>query len=183
MRRRYGIPDHDHRPFNVAYAAARLAQNDSRKLQDRIRNVPTFDQPNPLGHGSIGPGIVTNILINLCSSNESIEEGHGLATHPIPTPVTLQVSGLDKNAKQMCASFFVKFYGDSFFTSTQRSPFSASTATTQPLRAAVPSSHPHSDASGLHFQPECGHANARDEDAKDRREAMPEGYDALIFNV
>jgi hypothetical protein len=107
MRRRYGIPDHDHRPFNVAYAAARLAQNDSRKLQDRMRNVPTFDQPNPLGHGSIGPGIVTNILINLCSSNESIEEGHGLATHPIPTPVTLQVSGLDKNAKQMCASFLL----------------------------------------------------------------------------
>jgi len=31
MRRRYGIPDHDQRPFNVAYAAARLAQEDFRK--------------------------------------------------------------------------------------------------------------------------------------------------------
>lgn len=106
MRRRYGIPDHDHRPFNVAYATARLAQDDSRKLQDRMRNVPTFDQPNPLGHGSTGPGIVTNILVNVCSSNESIEGGYGLAADPSPTPVTLQVSGLDKNAKQMCVSFF-----------------------------------------------------------------------------
>jgi hypothetical protein len=53
MRRRYGIPDHDHRPFNVAYAAARLAQDDSRKIQDR-RNVPAFDQP---GQEPIGPGM------------------------------------------------------------------------------------------------------------------------------
>jgi hypothetical protein len=103
MRRRYGIPDHDQRPFNVAYSAARLAQDDSRKLQ---RNVPTFDQSNSLGHGPTGPGIVSNILVNVCSSNESIEEGYGLAAHPSPTPVTLQVSGLDKNAKQMCVSFF-----------------------------------------------------------------------------
>ena len=105
MRRRYGIPDHDHRPFNVAYAAARLAQNDSRKLEDRMRNVP-FDRPNTLGHGSTGPGIVTNILVNFCSPNEAIEEGYGLAAHTSPTPVTLQVSGLDKNAKQMYLSFF-----------------------------------------------------------------------------
>jgi hypothetical protein len=68
-----------------------------------------------------------------------------------------------------------------FFTSTQRSPFSASTST-QPLRAAVPSSHPHSDA-GFHLEPESGHDNAHDEDAKDKREAKPEGYEALIFNV
>jgi hypothetical protein len=101
MRRRYGIPDHDHRPFNVAYAAARLSQHDSRNLQDRMRNVPTFDQPNPLGHGSTGPGILTNILIDLHSSNESTEEGYGVAARPSSTPVTLQVSGLDKNAKQM----------------------------------------------------------------------------------
>lgn len=61
MRRRYGIPDQDQRPFNVAYAAARLAQDDSRKMQDRRRNVPTFDQPNPLGHGQTGAGIVVHI--------------------------------------------------------------------------------------------------------------------------
>ncbi len=115
MRRRYGIPDRDQRPFNVAYAAARLAQNDSRKLQDRMRNVPTFDQPNPLGHRSTGPGMVTNILANLCSSNESIEEGFGLATHPSPTPVTLQVSGLDKNAKQMCGFIFSNSTATQFF--------------------------------------------------------------------
>lgn len=89
MRRRYGIPDHDQRPFNVAYAAARLAQDDNRKLQDRMRNVPIFGQPNPLGHGSTGPSAVTNILVN-----------------PSPTPVALQVSGLDKNAKQMYVSVF-----------------------------------------------------------------------------
>lgn len=89
MRRRYGIPDHDQRPFNVAYAAARLAQDDNRKLQDRMRNVPTFDQSNTLGHGSAGPSTATNILVN-----------------PSQAPVTLQVSGLDKNTKQMCVSVF-----------------------------------------------------------------------------
>jgi hypothetical protein len=114
MRRRYGIPDHDHRPFNVAYSAARLAQNDSRNLQDRMRNVPTFDHPSTLGHGSTEPGIVTNVLVNLRSSNESLDKGFGLAAHPSPAPVTLQVSGLDKNAKQMCVSFF-ESYSDSFF--------------------------------------------------------------------
>ena len=64
MRRRYGIPDHDQRPFNVAYAAARLAQDDSRKL-DRRRNVPTFDQPNPLGHGPTVPGMDIRIPVHL----------------------------------------------------------------------------------------------------------------------
>jgi hypothetical protein len=108
MRRRYGIPDHDQRPFNVAYAAARLSRDDSRKLQDRMLNVPTFDQPNPLGHGSTGPGIVANIPVEICSSNESTEEGYGLAAHPSPTPVTLQVSGLDKNTKHMCVSSFFR---------------------------------------------------------------------------
>lgn len=28
MRRRHGIPDNDHRPFNVAYAAAQRAQKE-----------------------------------------------------------------------------------------------------------------------------------------------------------
>ena len=31
MRRRYGIPDRDHRPFNVAYAAARRVQEEGDK--------------------------------------------------------------------------------------------------------------------------------------------------------
>ena len=103
MRRRYGIPDHDQRPFNVAYSAARLAQDDTRKLP---RNGPTFDQSTPLGHGPTGPGIVSNILVNVCSSNGSIEEGYGLAAYPSPVPVTLQVTGLDKSAKHMCVSSF-----------------------------------------------------------------------------
>lgn len=81
----------------------------------------------------------------------------------------------------MCI-FFLEPYSDSFFTSTQRSPFSAGIAT-QPLRAAVPSSHPHLDVSGFHFQPESGHSNARDENAKDKREPKPEGYEALTSNV
>lgn len=37
MRRRHGIPDNDHRPFNVAYAAAMRARQDietaKRKLE------------------------------------------------------------------------------------------------------------------------------------------------------
>jgi hypothetical protein len=56
MRRRYGIPDHDQRPFNVAYAAARLAQEDKRKVQDRMRPLSTVDQPNPAGQGSTRTG-------------------------------------------------------------------------------------------------------------------------------
>ena len=67
-----------------------------------------------------------------------------------------------------------------FITSTQRSPFSAGTAT-QSIRAAIPSSHPHSDVSGFQLQPESSrHANIRDEDAK---EAKPAGYDALMFDI
>ena len=121
---------------------------------------------------------MTNILVNPCSSNESIEEGYGLTGHPSPTPVTLQVSGLDRNSKQMCVSFFRIQQRLIFFTRTQRSPFSAGTATL-PSCGAVPSSHSLSDA-GVHFQPESGHANARDEDTN---EAKPEGYEALLFNV
>src|SRR6266849_1925230 len=67
-----------------------------------------------------------------------------------------------------------------FFTSTQRPPFSAGTAS-QPLRAAVPYSHPHSDVSRLQFQPESGHTHARDEDAKDKREPEGYGYEAFMF--
>ena len=63
MRRRYGIPDHDQRPFNVAYAAARLAQEDKRKIQDRLRNVPTVDQLNAVSHGPTGSGMITHITI------------------------------------------------------------------------------------------------------------------------
>ena len=73
----------------------------------------------------------------------------------------------------MCIFFFESYSDSIFLTSTQRSPFSAGIAS-QPSRVAVPSSHPHPDVSGLHFQPESGHANARDEDAK---EAKPEGYE------
>lgn len=100
MRRRYGIPDHDQRPFNVAYAAAKLAQDDSRKMQDRMRNMSTFDQPNLLSHGSTGPGMMIYIPFILCNFNWWYE-----AAHPISTPVTLQVSGLEKSAKQMYVYF------------------------------------------------------------------------------
>ena len=63
MRRRYGIPDHDQRPFNVAYAAARLAQEDKRKIQDRLRNVSTVDHLNTVSHGPTGSGMITHITI------------------------------------------------------------------------------------------------------------------------
>ncbi|KAI0068671.1 hypothetical protein BV25DRAFT_1986254 [Artomyces pyxidatus] len=45
MRRRYGIPDHDQRPFNVAYAAARVAQEDKRKGRARLgsQSLATVD--------------------------------------------------------------------------------------------------------------------------------------------
>ena len=42
MRRRHGIPDNDHRPFNVAYAAAKQAQKEretERTGKARCRDV------------------------------------------------------------------------------------------------------------------------------------------------
>lgn len=60
MRRRYGIPDHDQRPFNVAYAAARLAQEDKRKIQDRMRNLPISDPPNAVGHRQTRIGMLSS---------------------------------------------------------------------------------------------------------------------------
>jgi hypothetical protein len=81
MRRRYGIPDHDQRPFNVAYAAARLAQEDKRKVQDRVRTVSTLNQSNPVGQGSTRTGEID------------------LPSQPTIPPVTLRVSGYDEGDK------------------------------------------------------------------------------------
>ncbi|KAK7049726.1 hypothetical protein VNI00_005757 [Paramarasmius palmivorus] len=39
MRRKYGIPDNDHRPFNVAYAAAQLAREEQDQRKARRRRV------------------------------------------------------------------------------------------------------------------------------------------------
>ena len=63
MRRRYGIPDHDQRPFNVAYSAARLAQEDKKTIQDRLRNAPTVDQLNTVNHEPIGSGMIAHITV------------------------------------------------------------------------------------------------------------------------
>jgi hypothetical protein len=60
MRRRYGIPDHDQRPFNVAYAAARLSQEDKRKIQDRMRNVPTSEHTNGVSNGEARIGVLSS---------------------------------------------------------------------------------------------------------------------------
>jgi len=68
MRRRYGIPDHDQRPFNVAYATARLAQEDKRKIQDRLRNVSTLEQRSPVSHGLTGSGMMTHIPVEFRSA-------------------------------------------------------------------------------------------------------------------
>lgn len=37
MRRRHGIPDHDHRPFNVAYAAAMRARQENEAAKRKAR--------------------------------------------------------------------------------------------------------------------------------------------------
>ncbi|KAG7097374.1 hypothetical protein E1B28_004724 [Marasmius oreades] len=37
MRRKYGIPDNDHRPFNVAYAAAQLAREQRAKRRSTVQ--------------------------------------------------------------------------------------------------------------------------------------------------
>jgi hypothetical protein len=51
MRRRHGIPDNDHRPFNVAYAAAVRARQD-REAANRKAKLPDMapgqDQRNAL---------------------------------------------------------------------------------------------------------------------------------------
>ncbi|TFY72962.1 hypothetical protein EVG20_g6 [Dentipellis fragilis] len=43
MRRKHGIPDHDQRPFNVAYAAARRAKEDSRRRQGNPTDNVSID--------------------------------------------------------------------------------------------------------------------------------------------
>ncbi|KAI0254730.1 hypothetical protein BJV78DRAFT_1279837 [Lactifluus subvellereus] len=139
MRRRYGIPDHDQRPFNVAYAAARLAQEDKRKIQDRMRNLPISDPPNVVSHGQTRIG-----------------EIDGPETQQSVTPVTLEVSGHDKNDKPI----------------TKRLPFSPHTAG-QPSRVPIPS-----DISGPRLQPpprQTAHGHSRGEEPVDRHEARPEG--------
>jgi hypothetical protein len=72
MRRRYGIPDNDQRPFNVAYASARLAQEDKRKIQDRLWNVSTLDQLNPVTNGPTGSGMMAHISVKFRSFNEFV---------------------------------------------------------------------------------------------------------------
>jgi hypothetical protein len=72
MRRRYGIPDNDQRPFNVAYASARLAQEDKRKIQDRLWNVSTLDQLNPVTNGPTGSGMMSHISVKYRSSNDFV---------------------------------------------------------------------------------------------------------------
>ncbi|KAH9965892.1 hypothetical protein BC827DRAFT_1153339 [Russula dissimulans] len=161
MRRRYGIPDNDQRPFNVAYAAARLAQDDKRKFQDRIRNVLTFDQPNPVGNGTRGPGMMLLIPIVSTAVTDRIGEEHGVSTQQVSTPVTLQVTGHDKTARQI----------------TIRSPFAAGTAT-QALR--IPLAPTHADVSPRP-QPANGHANARDEESGDQHEAKSNEYGTVRF--
>jgi hypothetical protein len=37
MRRRHGIPDNDHRPFNVAYAAVMRARQDAEAAKRKAR--------------------------------------------------------------------------------------------------------------------------------------------------
>lgn len=57
MRRRHGIPDDDHRPFNVAYAAVVRTRKD-REAQDRTKAkqqnaAPPRDQRNALAEAQI----------------------------------------------------------------------------------------------------------------------------------
>lgn len=97
MRRRYGIPDHDQRPFNVAYAAARLAQEDKRKVQDRMCTVPILNQPNSVSQGPTRTG-----------------EIYDLPSQQTIPPVTLRVSGYDESDKPITKR-------SSFSSSTQPS--------------------------------------------------------------
>lgn len=49
MRRRHGIPDNDHRPFNVAYAAVLRARQEKEAAQKAkaTQSVPLHDRRNP----------------------------------------------------------------------------------------------------------------------------------------
>jgi hypothetical protein len=52
MRRRHGIPDNDHRPFNVAYAAAMRARQDREAVK---RNAKLADVAPGQGQHSALP--------------------------------------------------------------------------------------------------------------------------------
>ncbi|KAI0307127.1 hypothetical protein B0F90DRAFT_1813930 [Multifurca ochricompacta] len=136
MRRRYGIPDNDLRPFNVAYAAAKLAQEDKRRLQEPVRKVSTFDPLNRVSYGS--------------RTGESCV----LAQQHV-TPITLQVSGHDRNDKP----------------TTKRSPFSVDTVS-PPSR--VPTLSGRVDIPGPHLRlpsRENFVDDLRDEESGDQPEA------------
>ena len=104
MRRRYGIPDNDQRPFNVAYASARLAQEDKRKIQDRLWNVSTLDQLNTVTNGQTGSGMMDIFQSSSVVLRSLLGDDYGAPNQQTLTPVTLQVSGYDRNAKPMCVS-------------------------------------------------------------------------------
>lgn len=64
MRRRHGIPDHDHRPFNVAYAAAKRAQRE-REAEEKGQSKRSAKLPPGAAstgaqqHGSSASGQAT----------------------------------------------------------------------------------------------------------------------------
>lgn len=111
--------------------------------------------------------------------NGLIGEDNGPVSQQTLNPVTLQVSGYDRNAHPMCV-FLIKrptvTHFPFFPSSTKRSPFSVTA--TQPLRIPMPSSH--ADVSGPRLQPVSGRASARDEESGGQHEAQQEGYETAL---
>ncbi|KAJ3971034.1 hypothetical protein EV361DRAFT_992068 [Lentinula raphanica] len=52
LRRRHGIPDNDHRPFNVAYAAVQLAKEKKEKENARFRRADLVAASTPIREAS-----------------------------------------------------------------------------------------------------------------------------------
>ncbi|KAJ3719428.1 hypothetical protein C8R42DRAFT_120161 [Lentinula raphanica] len=52
LRRRHGIPDNDHRPFNVAYAAVQLAKEQKEKENARLRRADLVAASTPIREAS-----------------------------------------------------------------------------------------------------------------------------------
>ncbi|KIY73948.1 hypothetical protein CYLTODRAFT_485082 [Cylindrobasidium torrendii FP15055 ss-10] len=111
MRRRHGIPDSDHRPFNVAYAAAMRAQQEKENEkareprppveESRIRHRPTglappLQRSNLPGHYSTG-SLATTTHLSLGSlapvpSPNRVTFADGLNTSASPAPGPSHIS-------------------------------------------------------------------------------------------
>ncbi|KAI0353499.1 hypothetical protein OH77DRAFT_1483319 [Trametes cingulata] len=97
MRRRFGIPDDDHRPFNVAYAAALQAR---KKREGRAPGVQQVSQAIPVEDGSqyVSPAIDAAAEFADLPSSTATPTGYQNGYLSVGTPQSAATSRLQQEA-------------------------------------------------------------------------------------